>query len=227
MDKKRVFIILFLLISCKVLFSQKEKFDPFSNSDFLKLKTVSHPNYLIIPPIPERKITIPNVSQTFDSTKLSKEDFQRFTAIFGDYIEFQYKFLDLALNNELPDLGLPKASPGPPSIFHKNMDGTTGFSMTSPISLLYNAFSKEERSKRKAFALEAFAPIRKKINAKYNYQNIERWTGLKNDQLTKFVLYCNFDDNFLADISEYDLIVVIDLKLKEFIFHNDSCNIKF
>jgi len=203
------------------------KFRPFTKIDFIKIDSVVQPYYIFPPLLPKNERIVQNLPNICDSTKFSKEEYLKLTLVLGNYSNFKKNFLNLCLNDELPDLGLPKAAPGGPNLFHKNMDGTSGFSMTGPVTLLYNAFSKEEKSKRKVAVLIAYDPIQKRINAKYNSYNIEHWTGLKGEKLTKFVLYCNFDDNFLAEVNEYDLIVTIDIKLKEFIALNDSCNKRF
>ena len=152
--------------------------------------------------------------ENIDSSNTSEYD--KMYRLFGTYNDFKYKFLTLELKNEMPDIGLPKAKPGTPQLLDPNFIGSLGFLLNSPISFFYYNMSKEEISKRKLYEIHAYEPIRRKINAKYNAENIKHWTGLEGEELTQFVLYCHFDDSYLENVAEYELIDSVLIKLKEF-----------
>jgi hypothetical protein len=162
--------------------------------------------------------------KTIDSLSDKKADSIRMSQLFGSYADFQRKFLALDLKNDVLDLNLPKSSRINVFINQQDYAGQVGFSCSGPVSLIYNAFSKEEQSKRKYYALKAYEPTRKRIDAKYNYAKVKRWTGLKDDDLNRFVLYCHFEDSFLINASEYELIQMVLIKLTEFKALADSCN---
>jgi len=132
------------------------------------------------------------------------------------YLEFQHKFLALKIKDETIDIGLPKAKPGKPKLLDENYIGSLGFALTSPVSFFYYNFSKAERSKRRAYELrhekEQYAVIDRKINR----HKIEYWTGLKEEKLDKFILFCNFSFDYMLYSNEYDIILKVKERLEEF-----------
>jgi hypothetical protein len=152
------------------------------------------------------------------------KDSLRMRAIFGSYAEFKQKFLALDIKNQVPNLNLPKMSGLSPYANDPLYAGRVGFAFSGPISFFYNKFSKEEQSRARYEALMQYEPNQRRINEKYNYEKVKLWTGLKGDCLTKFVLYCHFDDDYLLQANEYDLIETVMFKLIEFKSKKDSCN---
>jgi hypothetical protein len=161
-----------------------------------------------------------------DTLKTETDEQRRMRLLFGSYSDFQRKFLALDLKNDVPDLHLPKVARYNTQYGDPNYAGTVGCSFTGPVTLLYNAFSKEEKSRRRYYALKEFEPSRKIINAKYNYQKVKNWTKLDDDNLTRFVLFCHFDDDYLLNVNEYDLIEEVMIKLIEYKAIEDSSNYK-
>ncbi len=151
---------------------------------------------------------------------------KRLQKVLGNYPNFKKKFLALDIKDNVPDLHLPKAKGGTPKMLNPDFIGSLGFLINSPISFFYYNFSKEEQSRRKFYALNADLPNRRCIDAKYNKEKVQLWTGLKDEELTEFVLYCDFDDSFLSKASEYDLIEKVLKKLADFKTFKDSCNYK-
>ncbi len=75
----------------------------------------------------------------------------------------------------------------------------------SVISLLYDAFSRQAKSKRKAVIVNQ--EHRRHMLADYRLrQAIVRVTTLVDDQIERFIVFCNFDDDYLLRVSDYDLI---------------------
>lgn len=134
----------------------------------------------------------------------------------GTYEEFKRKFLALKLDNEPIDIGLPKAKPGIPQLLDDNYIKSLGFALNSPISFLYYNFSKVERSKRKHIRLRYESEEYAKIDKKFNRHKIQYWTGLKEKELDKFILFCHFSLEYLLTSNEYDIILKIKEKLVDF-----------
>ncbi len=224
----RNLFLLIVLIYSNILFGQESKFHSFYVPDYKKMAPYLPPNdFAPAKQLPNNFEIIEIKPEPYDSSKFSREEYIRLANILGNYTVFKWNFLEIRLNNEVPDIGLPKARPGIPQLLDDKYLSSPLFAIFNPIDFFYFNFNRHEISKRKAYRLEAYAPIQRKIDAKYNRQNIEKWTGLKNDKLTKFVLFCNFDNNFLSQVNEYDLMVTINQKLQEFISLSDSCNEKY
>lgn len=74
----------------------------------------------------------------------------------------------------------------------------------SPVTLLYELFSKRARSDRKVLVLMQEARRRKLAN--YRLELIAaQATRLRGEELERFLDFCNFDEDFLLSSSEYEL----------------------
>jgi hypothetical protein len=165
-----------------------------------------------------------NIHKSIDSTKKANEN-ARLRQLFGDYDSFKSKFLALELKDETIDLHLPFKHEYDSR--NPNYDYTCGgLVFTGPVSSIYNIFSKEVQSLYKHQDLTNYEPSQRIINKKYNKDKVQEWTKLNDHDLTKFVLYCNFDDTFLLKCSEYELVRSVLNKLTEFQALSDSANYK-
>jgi hypothetical protein len=132
------------------------------------------------------------------------------------YEEFKIKFLALKLNNEPVDIGLPKVKQGIPPLLDQKYIKSLGFALNSPISFFYYNFSKVERSRRKAYELRNEREQYAIIDSKINRLKMQHWTGLKDQELDKFILYCDFSFNYMLTTKEYDLILKVKEKLEDY-----------
>jgi len=87
-----------------------------------------------------------------------------------------------------------------------------GFTITvpGPITALYDAFSKEGKSKRKLESL--VNQDQKKVVAarRYNAVVVQQVTSFKTDkEIQDFMLYCNLSVDFIVSSTEYDLYKAI------------------
>ena len=133
-----------------------------------------------------------------------------------NYTDFKRKFLALKLDNEPIDIGLPKVKHGIPPLLDKNYLSSPWFALNSPISFLYYNFSKAERSKRKAYELRHEKDQYAVIDNKINRHKIQYWTGLKENDLDKFILFCDFSFDYMLSANEYELIQKVKQKLQDF-----------
>jgi len=129
----------------------------------------------------------------------------------GDYNDFKYKLLNLQLPEEYKIN--PLISKTLPHNYPEIIPEPT---IGSPISLMYNMFSKEGKSVRKLKELESEQNIEAQIREVFNEDIIEQITGLKSDSLLKFIKYCNFSSEFILQISQYNLYIEISNKFDEF-----------
>jgi len=119
---------------------------------------------------------------------------------------------------KVPDLKLNDAKyynfpiPGSPpqaSIPGMANPGLT-YTIKGPITALYDAFSKEGKSKRKYE--ELISQDQKKVVAarRYNAEVVRRVTSFTTDkEIQDFMLYCNLSVDFIVSSSEYDLYKAI------------------
>jgi hypothetical protein len=95
-----------------------------------------------------------------------------------------------------------------------NMDlrvGRKGFG--GPISALFGAFNKHEKSKRKVQRLISLDNQSKIIERKYSPVIVSRITGMTDEKMIdKFMDYCNFSENFILITGEFELYNLIAKK---------------
>jgi hypothetical protein len=135
----------------------------------------------------------------------------------GTYKDFKRNFLTIKPKDELViDLGLPEIKPGIPRLLDDNYVKSAGFAIFSPISFLYYNLNEKEKSKRKIYKLMYEAPMTYEIEKKYNRDKVGLWTGLTDFELNEFIVFCDFDRNYLLQATELDIITKTQEKLKEF-----------
>jgi hypothetical protein len=85
----------------------------------------------------------------------------------------------------------------------------------SVISLLYDAFSREAKSRRKAVIINQ--EHRRHLLADYRLrQTVIAATDLTDDRIEQFMTFCNFDDEILLRATDYDLINIVQTQAKNF-----------
>jgi hypothetical protein len=98
----------------------------------------------------------------------------------------------------------------------KNLSSGEILSMAaSPITLIYQIFSKRAKSDRKAAAL--WQQYRWHQLAELRLRSVAgNATDLSGDKLDQFMTFCRFDDDFLLSSSDYDLTYAVLEKFKRF-----------
>jgi hypothetical protein len=98
----------------------------------------------------------------------------------------------------------------------KGLSGEEIFSLAqSPVTLLYELFSKQARSHRKAVMISQ--QHRKRMLANYRVELItQRATDLQGETVETFRDYCNFNDDFVLQASEYDLTFAVLQRYKQY-----------
>jgi len=136
----------------------------------------------------------------------------------GTYSEFKQKFINLdepksktrILAEELADIAHSTAK----DAFYnaqanQKLDGITFFSI--PIR------TPEEIERIALAAIIKKEKIRDRIYQKFNPEIIKTVTGLKEDRdIIEFMVFCEFSDQYLLEINEYDLMKQIAIKFEAF-----------
>lgn len=122
------------------------------------------------------------------------------------------------LNMEVPEPANPKiiipgAHQGP--VTSRDLNG--GFSLGSPISSVVNVFSKEAKELRKYQKVLKDAPRQKTLHEKYNLEIVEEITGLKDEELNQFMLFCKIPEDYIIKANDYEIILAVNACYKEFL----------
>jgi len=87
----------------------------------------------------------------------------------------------------------------------------------SPVTLLYNRFSAEGKQKRYHKKITEGTADFQLIGEKFNGELVAQLTGLKDDELVKFMSYCNFSNDFLMNYSPETIKREIRKKYQEYV----------
>ncbi len=114
-------------------------------------------------------------------------------------------FINLNIPNIKPDAGA-NLKDGPPMI-----------SVGSPISALYNAFSKEGKELAEYSELMDKKAIEKKVQKKYNKNIVSFVTGIMDERkVFDFMEFCSLSDEFIINSNDYQIYLAINNCFKEF-----------
>ncbi len=88
--------------------------------------------------------------------------------------------------------------------------------MSSPITFLYQQFSKKEQSKR--LAAELWNEDRKRDLLKELFQHYVDYEIiiLDNDQFDDFITYLNVSDEFMKNSTQYDFLIYVKDRFKDY-----------
>lgn len=130
--------------------------------------------------------------------------------------QFEYDFMNLQ-NKNIDYENAVKNFPIKEKVlsFYERDPSFAGF-IVSPISALYDIFSKEAKEKRKLDKIKQQEESTKYVISKVRYEIIESITGFKDENINYFLSWCNFRHDFLMNISDYDLIILISQKYNDY-----------
>jgi hypothetical protein len=125
------------------------------------------------------------------------------------------------INMKLPDDGFVYAIKNFPSrpvdIDYHSRAGVSDFGFVfSPITALYDAFSKEGREKRKLEELLEQDRKRGLIESRISVRKIGSITNLNEAEARQFLEWCNFSVEFILKINDYELIRLIMHRFEQY-----------
>jgi hypothetical protein len=123
----------------------------------------------------------------------------------GTYEQFKYRMIHAKTSDPMAGLNkeIRKAID---SIASMPTSDLPTFSLGSPVTALYMAFSKEGKQLRKYREVKEQEPSLKIVDTKFNREVLANVTGLKGEELNEFALYCKLSDAFIIKASEYELV---------------------
>ena len=96
-------------------------------------------------------------------------------------------------------------------------------SFTSPISLLYNSFSKRAKSEKKLQSLTQSDRSANIMKQKYNRELVKKLTGLKEgEKLKSFLDYCEPSFEFIMKSSDYEVAMLILHRYEIFLLNHSE-----
>jgi len=109
-----------------------------------------------------------------------------------EYERFKQMILEEQPNDTVFQVyGMPKVVVGPKS-------ANPSLTVSGPVSMLYSAFSKREKEKRKMQQILEKEHIATQARLKFTREWVAENTGLDGDKLTSFIAFCDFSDDYLA-----------------------------
>jgi hypothetical protein len=137
--------------------------------------------------------------------------------VLGTYEQFRQKLLSLKLPKTRTDIlreSLQKVSKevAMEVEYNRKMDRMTQGGNLLCVKIL----TPEEIQMIQLRKIREKEKIQKAIEEKYNRKIISEVTGLEDKELTEFMVFCNFSDEFLLESTQYDILIKVLEKLKEF-----------
>lgn len=88
--------------------------------------------------------------------------------------------------------------------------------LMSPISFLYDRFSRRGKATRKLRDMVAERARKKRNAVKYNAAKVQKWTGLGDEEIGEFMNFCPMPDAFIDESTEYQIIEKVFRCLEDF-----------
>lgn len=82
-------------------------------------------------------------------------------------------------------------------------------SLMSPLTAMYMEYSKEGQNMKRFEEFVRHAEMLKQVDKRYNKKSIKRATGLSDEYLDDYILYCKLDRTFILSASDYELILAM------------------
>lgn len=79
----------------------------------------------------------------------------------------------------------------------------------SPLTALYMEYSKEGQDRKRFMEFVRHAEMLKQVDRRYNKKTIKRATGLDDQYIDAYIVYCKLDRAFILSSSDYDLILAM------------------
>ncbi len=96
-------------------------------------------------------------------------------------------------------------------VLNRNQGG-----LMSPLTAMWNEYSKAGQDMKKFEEFMRHAELLKQVNTRYNKRTIKRATGLPDENLDEFILFCKLAPSVVLNSSDYELILAIRECAKRF-----------
>lgn len=133
------------------------------------------------------------------------------------YEQFRYEITHMVLPEDDYQRALQNFPLRPADLDYYSRHGTMGFGIVlSPITALYDAFSKEGKERRKLEEIQERDLIKNAVGEKFNVAMVMRITGLSEAEAIAFIEWMALPDRFVLNTAEYQLIEVIMMQFVKY-----------
>ncbi|MFY0689589.1 MAG: hypothetical protein JXQ90_20630 [Cyclobacteriaceae bacterium] len=131
------------------------------------------------------------------------------------------QFLKQQILNHQPEekqsfYGMPQVQIGPSKMLSDAHVKSVGFAIRHPFGFAYHNLSKKQKEKRKAHHLKQTARNRTIAYDKFTRDYVQQLTKLEGNDLTNFMLYCDFSEEFLMASTQFQVGEAIKDKFKAY-----------
>ena len=193
--------------------NEKGTFEILANkTDIIQISSVGYKTLLYVIPNTEQVKLVKYFTLSIDTINLAETTIYPFPQTLK---ELKKEFLELSIEDKTPVFDL-----------HLEMAGIIAFPQTGaiikgPFTALYEKFSRSAKFRRKYEALMEYEYKRKEASKIYNAELVIKLTKLKTeDEITRFMEYCEFEPDFVLNSISYDLYLAIQNCYSEFITLN-------
>jgi len=101
------------------------------------------------------------------------------------------------------------------SFYNRTDNSSAGFSF-SPITALYEAFSKEGKERKKLAELQEKDKVSQLIEERITMPQLKELTGFSDAEAYKFLDWCDFSADFINSMNAYNFIMVVKHKAEQY-----------
>ncbi|WKN41228.1 carboxypeptidase-like regulatory domain-containing protein [Tunicatimonas pelagia] len=92
----------------------------------------------------------------------------------------------------------------------------------NPVSFIASQFSRRAKYERMAREAKQDYDRRRQLSRKYNREMVGEITGLTDESLDDFMIFCRFEEDFIERSSQYDLVLAINRCYTDFSKENKN-----
>ena len=174
---------------------------PFTQGDTLRLSHISfkdkfiYTGKLLIPDAIEITIFMEKAFVILDTASIS---------MYRSKKEFAEEFANKEIESESESVFKYE---GPQDLEDVDTDLNAHVSLGSPITFLYNKFSKEAKEKKRHQKAKVQTQREETIKARYNIEVIKKVTGITSDvEAETFMKNCPLEDDYVFRSTDYDIV---------------------
>lgn len=153
--------------------------------------------------------------------KLSDESMELKTVnvfAYRDLSSLKRAIVEMAIPLEEKDELVIDLPPIDPVSFSESNGGMAGVALRGGLTALINGvgLNKEYNERKKFNELIALRDRKERAERKFNAELLKQWTDLKDEEIEKFMEFCDLSEDFILNSSEYDIIVSVNSCLDDF-----------
>ncbi len=133
------------------------------------------------------------------------------------YQQLKYEIVNMQLPDDEYVFAFENFPSRPADIDYHSRAGLSDFGLVfSPITALYDAFSREGRERRKLQELLERDRVRAQVEEKISLRDIANIANMNISEAEAFLNWCNFPPEFILSLNDYDLTLIVMQRLEQF-----------